>query len=158
MIRPWGLRQWESTCKGFYCLEGDTMKILFKTLLIFSLVTTASFGAFAHTILPEDPGVLHILKDFRHILGFSILGVFAGLYIKFFGGRLYVYAIMIPFIMIEMFAHISMVGELRLQFALGFLSCGFFVALLASNLAGKAVAKLKRSTQDGRKRVNRGAT
>ena len=119
------------------------MRLFFRILLILSLVASGSFGAIAHPAVPDDLGVFHILMDFRHILGFSALGVFAGLYIQFFGGRFYVYATMVPFIIIEMYAHISLEGELGWQFALGFLSFGFFVALMASDLARRAVAKLK---------------
>ena len=85
-------------------------------------------AAVAHEATPGSPGFWHVLSDAGHFVEFLVIGAMSGLYVRRFGGRLYVCGSLLPLVLLASHLHVPITGGAGLLFAFGFLGAGFVLA------------------------------
>lgn len=106
------------------------------------LVMTPLSAAVAHEATPGSQGFWHVLAGAGHFVEFLVIGAMGGLYLRRFGGRLYVYGSLLPLVLLASHLHVPITGEAGLLFALGFLGAGFVVAAATARVVVALVEDL----------------
>lgn len=90
--------------------------------------------AFAHEATPGGSGFWHAMGDAGHFIEFLVVGTMSGLYVRRFGGALYVYGSLLPLVLLASHLHVPITSEAGVIFACGFLGGGFAVAAGAARV------------------------
>ena len=110
--------------------------------IIFLVTTTHSLTVVAHEAVPGSSGFSHVIGDLGHALGFILMGMFGGIFIRLFGCRLYIFVCMAPFVALSAHSHAAISTVPGLMFFLGFCAAGAVIACCAINLGGTLLASL----------------
>ena len=107
---------------------------LSRLLLPLACTLVAASGAAAHEVAPGGSGLLHSLDGPSHFLEFLVVGVMGRLYVRRFGGALYVCGVMLPLVLLASHSHVALFTGAGLVFAAGFLAAGFLIAFLTAHI------------------------
>ena len=121
---------------------------ILRLLLAIYLLLSTTLSASAHPPTYGDAGYLHVASSVNHLIGLIFLGVLSGFYVRFFGGRGYIFCVMAFFVMASIHSHITTDVEVGKFFALGFLGAALILLLSGGDLTLKLLNQLgTRSTR-----------
>lgn len=117
------------------------MRSLMKLIGTTVFAATLASPALAHGSATGS-GFLHPLIHGEHFAGFFILGAMGGLFIRLFGGQLYVLGVMVAVTLAASHAHAPLFSQAGLDFAFGFVGVGLAISLAAARLSIATIQRL----------------
>tara|TARA_Y100001934_G_C12109871_1_gene657964 strand:- start:114 stop:509 length:396 start_codon:yes stop_codon:yes gene_type:complete len=124
------------------------MKISLSFCFLAGVTLLTAFSAEAHQAgHGASVASFHIAASGLHLISFAVMGIICGLYRCYGGSRIYSWALIAPFALLMSHAHVPLQSEIGLNFAMGFVAAGYFVAILPALFICPSIKRFIESQQ-----------